>query len=129
MGWKRPDLALAASLCLISLAGIPPLAGFYGKYMIFKELILQGHVSMAVVGVLASLVSVYYYLRLPVALFLESPTEKAEREASERPAVRAVLAGAAVLVCGILVVAMGLFPGTVYRTFATRVVEDVFQAR
>jgi NADH-quinone oxidoreductase subunit N len=126
MGWKRPDLAIAASLCLISLAGIPPLAGFYGKYMIFKELIMQGHVSMAVVGVLASLVSVYYYLRLPVALFLEKPTEKAEREAGERPALRAPLAGAALLVCGILVVVMGLFPGTLYRAIAARVVEDAF---
>jgi NADH-quinone oxidoreductase subunit N len=126
LGWKRPDLAVAASLCLFSLAGIPPLAGFYGKYMIFKELILQGHVSMAVLGVLASLASVYYYLRLPVALFLERPTERAEREAAERPAVRASLAGAAVLACGFLVVAIGLFPGTVYRTFASKVVEDAF---
>lgn len=81
---------------------------------------------MAVVGVLASLVSVYYYLRLPVALFLEKPTEKAEREAAERPALKVPLAGAALLVCGFLVVAMGLFPGTLYRTFASRVVEDAF---
>jgi len=125
-GWKRPDLAIAATLCLLSLAGIPPMAGFYGKYMIFKELILQGHVSMAVVGVLASLVSVYYYLRLPVALFLEKPTEKAEREASERPPVHAPFAGAALLVCGFLIVVMGFFPGTLYRTFASRVMEDTF---
>jgi NADH-quinone oxidoreductase subunit N len=124
LGWKRPDLAVAVSLCMFSLAGIPPLAGFYGKYMIFKELILQGHVSLAVVGVLASLVSVYYYLRLPVALFLEKPTEKAEREEAERPGFRAPMAGAALLVCGILVVAMGLFPGTLYGTVARRVVED-----
>ncbi len=126
LGWKRPDLAIAVTLCMLSLAGIPPLAGFYGKYMIFKELILQGHVSMAVVGVLASLVSVYYYLRLPVALFLEKPSEKAEREAAERPAIKAPLAGAALLVCGVLVVAMGLFPGTVYKVFALRVVENAF---
>jgi NADH-quinone oxidoreductase subunit N len=125
-GWKRPDLAIAATLCLLSLAGIPPMAGFYGKYMIFKELILQGHVSMAVVGVLASLVSVYYYLRLPVALFLEKPTEKAEREALERPPVHAPFAGAALLVCGFLILVMGFFPGTLYRTFASRVMEDTF---
>ena len=129
MGWKRPDLAVAATLCLLGLAGLPPMAGFYGKYMIFKELILQGHVSMAVVGVVASLVSVYYYLRLPVALFLEKPTEKARREAEERPAFQMHLAGAALLVCGILVLVMGFFPGTLYRTFASKVVEDTFQPR
>jgi len=126
MGWKRPDLAIAAALCLFGLAGIPPMAGFYGKYMIFKELILQGHVSMAVTGVLASLVSVYYYFRLPVALFLDKPSAKAEREASERPALHAPLAGAALLVCGILVVVIGLFPGTLYTSFAWRVVADTF---
>jgi NADH-quinone oxidoreductase subunit N len=126
MGWKRPDSAIAATLCLLALAGIPPMAGFYGKYMIFKELILQQHVTMAVTGVLASLVSVYYYLRLPVALFLEKPSEKAERDAVERPDYRAHLAGAALLVCGLIVVLMGLFPGTIYRGIAQRVVEDTF---
>ncbi|BDU78647.1 NADH-quinone oxidoreductase subunit N [Mesoterricola sediminis] len=126
LGWKRPDLAVLATLCMFSLAGIPPLAGFYGKYMIFKELILQGHVGMAVAGVLASLVSVYYYLRLPVALFLDKRSEKAEREDAERPGFRAPLAGAALLVCGFLVVVMGLFPGTLYKGFAKRVVEDAF---
>ena len=94
--------------------------------MIFKELILQGHITMAVVGVLASLVSVYYYMRLPVALFLEQPTAKAEREAQERPGFTAPLAGAALLVCAGLVVGIGLFPGTVYRSLAWRVVADTF---
>ena len=126
LGWKRPDLAIAASMCLFSLAGIPPFAGFYGKYMIFKELILQGHVSMAVVGVLASLVSVYYYLRLPVALFLEQATEKAEREAAERPSFKAPLAAASLLACAALVVVLGLFPGSVYRTVAVKAVQDAF---
>jgi NADH-quinone oxidoreductase subunit N len=121
-GWKRPGVAIAATLCMFSLAGLPPMAGFYGKYMIFKELILQGHISLAVVGVLASLVSVYYYLRLPVALFIEKPYEGAEQEASERPAVVAPFAGAMVLVCGILVVVLGLFPGTVVDAFAKRAV-------
>jgi NADH-quinone oxidoreductase subunit N len=124
LGWKRPGLGIAVSLCLFSLAGLPPMAGFYGKYMIFKELILTGHVGMAVVGVLASLVSVYYYLGIPVALFMGKPSQQAEREAAERPAVLAPLAGATVLVCGLLVVVLGLMPGTVLDGFARRAVED-----
>jgi NADH-quinone oxidoreductase subunit N len=126
-GWKRPGLAIAATFCMFSLAGLPPFAGFYGKYMIFKELLLQGHVSLAVVGVLASLVSVYYYLRLPVTLFIEKASETAEREAAERPPVVAPLAGATVLVCGLLVVILGLIPGTIMARFARRAAQETIQ--
>jgi NADH-quinone oxidoreductase subunit N len=124
LGWKRPGLGIAVSLCLFSLAGLPPMAGFYGKYMIFKELILTGHVSLAIVGVLASLVSVYYYLGIPVALFMGKPSRQAEQEAAERPAVLAPLAGATVLVCGFLVLVLGLMPGTVLNGFARRAAEE-----
>lgn len=124
LGWKRPGLGIAVSLCMFSLAGLPPLAGFYGKYMIFKELILTGHVGLAVVGVLASLVSVYYYLSVPVALFMGKPSQQAEREAAERPAVMAPLAGATVLVCGFLVVILGLMPGLVLDGFVQSAAQE-----
>jgi NADH-quinone oxidoreductase subunit N len=124
LGWKRPGLAIAVSLCMFSLAGLPPMAGFYGKYMIFKELILQGHVGLAVFGVVASLVSVYYYLRMPVALFMEKAAPEQEREAAERPAVLAPLAGATVLICGFLVLALGFMPGTVLNGFARRAAQE-----
>ena len=124
LGWKRPGLGIAVSLCMFSLAGLPPLAGFYGKYMIFKELILTGHVGLAVVGVLASLVSVYYYLSVPVALFMGKPSQQAEREAAERPAVMAPLAGATVLICGFLVVILGLMPGLVLDGFAQSAAQE-----
>ena len=127
LGWKRPGLGIAVSLCMFSLAGLPPMAGFYGKYMIFKELILQGHVGLAVFGVLASLVSVYYYLRMPVALFMEKAGTEQEREAVERPEVLAPLAGATVLICGLLVLALGLMPGTVLDGFARRAAQDSLQ--
>ena len=92
--------------------------------MIFKELILQGHVGLAVVGVLASLVSVYYYLAVPVALFLDKPSGQQQRDAAERPPVLAPFAGATVLVCGFLVLVLGLMPGTVLDGFARRAVQD-----
>jgi NADH-quinone oxidoreductase subunit N len=129
LGWKRPGLGIAVSLCMFSLAGLPPLAGFYGKYMIFKELILTGHVGLAVVGVLASLVSVYYYLSVPVALFMGKPSQQAEREAAERPAVMAPLAGATVLICGFLVVILGLMPGLVLDGFAQSAAQEATQSR
>jgi NADH-quinone oxidoreductase subunit N len=124
-GWKRPGLGIAAALCFLSLAGIPPTGGFYGKYMLFKELVHTGHVGMAILGVLASLASVYYYLRVLVALFLEKPSERQEREAAERPAVVAPFAGATVLVCAVLVLAGGFVQGFLMDGFAQRAAESL----
>ncbi len=123
-GWKRPSLGIAAALCFLSLAGIPPTGGFYGKYMLFKELIATGHIGLAILGVLASLASVYYYLRVLVALFLEKPSERQEREAAERPAVEAPLAGATVLVCAVLVLAGGFLQGPLMEKFVQPAMES-----
>jgi NADH-quinone oxidoreductase subunit N len=103
LGWKRPGIGVAAVICLLSLMGIPPTAGFFGKYLLFKELILQGHVSLAIVGVVASLVSVGYYLKPIMALYME-------QEPDSEP-VCAPLAGATVLVSGVFVVLLGILPG------------------
>jgi NADH-quinone oxidoreductase subunit N len=124
LGWKRPGVSLAGTLCLLSLAGIPPLAGFFGKYMIFKELVQTGHVGLTVLGVLASLVSVYYYLRIPIALWLEQPKTSIERETAEQPPVEAPFAGATVLVCGALVLACGFLQTLLVDGFVARVIRD-----
>jgi NADH-quinone oxidoreductase subunit N len=71
LGFKRPFLALAMTIFMLSLAGFPPLAGFTGKFYIFRSAVLAGHVSLAVIGVLNSLLSVVYYLRVIVAMYME----------------------------------------------------------
>jgi NADH-quinone oxidoreductase subunit N len=71
LGFKRPFLAAAMSLFMLSLAGFPPLAGFTGKFYIFRSAVLAGHTSLAVIGVLNSLLSVLYYLRVIVAMYME----------------------------------------------------------
>ncbi len=124
LGWKRPAMGFSAAVFMLSLAGIPPLGGFYGKYMIFKELVGTGHVGMAILGVLASLVSVYYYLRVLVALFLQAPSAEAERLASERPAVRAPLAGATVLVAAAIVLLGGFTQAFLVQGFAQRALQE-----
>ena len=120
LGWKRPSMGIAAAIFMLSLAGIPPMGGFYGKYMIFRELVGTGHVGMAILGVLASLVSAYYYLRFLVALFLQAPSAEAERLASDRPAVHAPFAGATVLVCAAIVLAGGFLQSFLADGFARR---------
>jgi NADH-quinone oxidoreductase subunit N len=59
------------SLFMLSLAGFPPLAGFTGKFYIFRSAILAGHTNLAIIGVLNSLLSVIYYLRVVVAMYME----------------------------------------------------------
>lgn len=125
-GWQHPLLGIAVGLCLFSLAGIPPLAGFYGKFMIFRELIGKGHLGLAVLGVLGSLVSVYYYLRVLMALFLEEPSERQRQEEAENPAIDAPYARATVLIAAALVLLLGLFQGLMVSGLALPVVRDSF---
>jgi NADH-quinone oxidoreductase subunit N len=71
LGFKRPFIGLAMSLFMLSLAGFPPLAGFTGKFYLFRAAVLAGQVSLAVIAVLNSLLSVIYYLRVIVAMYME----------------------------------------------------------
>jgi len=71
LGFKRPFLALAMALFMLSLAGFPPLAGFTGKFYVFRSAVLAGYLNLAIIGVLNSLLSVVYYLRVIVAMYME----------------------------------------------------------
>ncbi|MEX1063625.1 MAG: NADH-quinone oxidoreductase subunit N [Balneolaceae bacterium] len=73
LGYKQPLMAVLLSVFLFSLAGIPPFVGFLGKYYVFAAAINAGLVSLAVIGVLASAASVYYYLRVMVFLYFREP--------------------------------------------------------
>jgi NADH-quinone oxidoreductase subunit N len=71
LGFKRPFIGLAMSLFMLSLAGFPPLAGFTGKFYLFRAAVLSGQLTLAIIAVLNSLLSVIYYLRVIVALYME----------------------------------------------------------
>lgn len=73
---KHPVLALAMSLFLFSLAGMPPTAGFIGKFYLFSGAIKAGYIWLAIIGVLNSAASVYYYLRVMVYMYMKNPTEE-----------------------------------------------------
>lgn len=75
---ERPWLALAMTVLLLSLTGIPPTIGFFGKFFIFSAAVKQGLVWLALWGVIGSVISVYYYLRPVVAMYMESPLLKRE---------------------------------------------------
>lgn len=75
IGFKYPALALLMAVFLFSLAGIPPTAGFIGKFYIFSAAVKAGYIWLAIIGVMNSLVSVYYYLRVTVMMYMKEPVK------------------------------------------------------
>ncbi len=73
--FRAPTLAILMLIFLLSLAGIPPTAGFIGKYYIFLSLIQTGHYYLAVLGVAYAVVALYYYFRIVVAMFMKKAPE------------------------------------------------------
>jgi len=71
LGRKRPWLALAMTVFMLSFAGMPPTAGFIGKFYLFRVAVEGGYIGLAVVGVLASVVSVYYYMRVVTTMYMQ----------------------------------------------------------
>jgi len=69
----NPGMAVCGGLLLLSMAGIPPLAGFFGKLFVFESVVASGFTGLAVMGVLASVVAAYYYLRLCKVMFFDAP--------------------------------------------------------
>ncbi|MGB0694736.1 MAG: NADH-quinone oxidoreductase subunit NuoN [Rhodospirillaceae bacterium] len=72
---SSPAMALAMTFLMFSMAGVPPLAGFFGKYFVFMAAVDQGMITLAVLGVLASVVSAFYYLRIIKIMFFDDVVE------------------------------------------------------
>ncbi len=83
--YARPALAGLMTVFLLSLGGLPPTAGFVSKWYIFSAAVRSGHYDLAIVGMLSSVVSVFFYLRVVVMMYMAEPTE-----AQPRPAIGAV---------------------------------------
>jgi len=73
-----PMMALVMAILLFSLAGIPPLAGFFAKFYVFLAAIESGLYALAVIGVLLSVVGAYYYLRIVKIMYFDDPAERFE---------------------------------------------------
>jgi NADH-quinone oxidoreductase subunit N len=73
VGFRQPLLGLAMTVFMLSLGGIPPTAGFMGKFYVFSVALRAGLTPLVIIGVLNSVVSVFYYLRVTVAMYMEEP--------------------------------------------------------
>ena len=107
LGFRRPWMAAALGLCLLSLTGIPLTAGFVGKFYLFGAAVQAGWTWLAIVAVLNSVVSAFYYLHLVVLMYMREP-------AGAVPEARPGWAlGAALVLCVAGVLVLGLVPGPV----------------
>jgi len=66
---RNPILAGTMTIALLSMAGIPPMAGFFAKYFILMNVIGKGYIMIAIIAILISLIGVYYYFKIIIAMF------------------------------------------------------------
>ena len=80
LGRKYPVLAAAMTVFMLSLTGLPPTLGLVGKFYLFRAVLAGGYVGLAIIGVVTSLVSAYYYLRVVVTMYMQEGEPETERE-------------------------------------------------
>jgi NADH-quinone oxidoreductase subunit N len=103
LGFRQPLLSFPLTICLVSLAGIPTTAGFIGKFFLFSAAIQRQHFTLVIIAVLGSLVSVYYYLRVVVYMFMKEGD-------ADNPVVVDRPSAVTILACSALILFFGLFP-------------------
>jgi NADH-quinone oxidoreductase subunit N len=101
--FRAPTEAIFMLIFLLSLAGIPPLAGFWGKYFIFLSLVSTGHYALASLAVLYTVFGLYYYLRIANAMFVRKPLEEGRLSVSFGMRV-------AIGTCALATIAIGIYP-------------------
>jgi len=107
VGFKYPWIGAIFAVFLLSLAGFPPTGGFLAKFYVFVTAVKQGLTPLVLIAVLASLISVYYYLRIVVYMYMREPEGEISIEL-ENPALYLAL-----FLCLYGVLQLGLFPGNV----------------
>ncbi len=104
LGYKHPLLAVAMCIFMFSLAGIPPLIGFIGKFYIFSAAIKSGFLLLAIIGMINSVISVYYYLRVTVVIYMKKPI----REFAPLSLSPLIIFAIIITICGTIY--FGIFP-------------------
>ncbi len=107
---RQPLAAFAMLVCLLSLGGMPPTAGFMGKFRLFGAAIDAGHVALAVAGVLNSVLSLYYYMRVVMFMYVRPAVPAAVEGVVVPPMLRVAMATAAAAT-----LLLGLYPTLVFE--------------
>ncbi|NDY41467.1 NADH-quinone oxidoreductase subunit N [Dissulfurirhabdus thermomarina] len=103
LGFRVPGLSFLLSLFLVAMAGLPPTAGFIGKFYVFAAAIREGYLLLAALGILTSVMGAYYYLRVVYLLYMKDPVREVSVGRVDAPTFVALAAmGLGVLYLGIL---------------------------
>ncbi len=105
LGYSRPFLGGVLALAMFALAGIPPTAGFMGKFAIFSAALKGGEISLAVIGIITAVISVYYYLRVVAALYMHGPETETDTSKTSLTEITALCSTAFVILL------LGVYPG------------------
>lgn len=108
MAKNNPFLALVTTIAMLSLAGIPPTAGFFGKYYIFLTALYSHNTQLVIIAVIAALIGVYYYFRVIVSMYFKP-------EKSDIPASIGSLHQIVLFITTLLTILLGIFPDWVLR--------------
>ena len=108
-GRRSPFPAAVLALCLFSLAGIPATAGFIGKFFVFKAAIDRGFYALAIIGVINSLISIGYYLKVVYLMYMRETVEP------EGPPPLSAADGLALALCGAGILVLGIFPANLWE--------------
>lgn len=113
LGFKQPLMAVMLTIFLFSLAGIPPLLGFAGKYLVFAAAVQANFISLAVIGVLTSAAAAFYYLRVMVYMYMRSA-----ETSFELPPV-GMMYTVVIGILALITVVLGVMPWTVADVLAS----------
>lgn len=114
IGYRRPVLGTTMGFFMFSLTGLPPLAGFTGKYFVFAPAIDAGLTWLVIIAVLASIISAYYYLRVVYVFWMQSPEETPEaQEIQDRTFPVPVASEAALVACAVGLLVLFVFAGSI----------------
>jgi NADH-quinone oxidoreductase subunit N len=100
----RPGFAAAMAIFMFSLAGIPPLFGFWPKLVVFQAAVANGYVALAVAGIVGTVIGAYYYLKIVKVMYMDEPAEPYARPKAPLQTVLILLAALAVSPLGYLLI-------------------------
>jgi NADH-quinone oxidoreductase subunit N len=108
LGKKNPLLAVSMTIALFSLAGIPPTAGFFAKYYVFSAALqahpgVEPHFWLVIIGIIGSLIGVYYYFRIIIAMYFK-------KSENENPIIASGSHQALLFITAVIILVLGLLP-------------------
>ena len=117
---SKPIISLSIAIIMLSLAGIPPFAGFFGKFYIFIAALKADLILLAVLGVISSVISAYYYLRIIKVLYFDEIGDSNYQSIITSQSK-------VVLICAILFISFFIFYPSIFVTIGTTISLDFFQ--